>query len=69
MQPVTRVLARGLSPGKPLTFAALAEEGNVPLTTVWTRAQGGQSKEQKAVKQQLLTHQEEKAVAEYLLRV
>jgi DDE superfamily endonuclease len=65
----SRVLSRSLRLDKPQTYAALSEEGNVPLTTVWYRVHGRPSIDQKAVKQQYLTPQEEKALAEYLLRM
>lgn len=41
----------------------------VPRTTLWNRAHGRSSKEDKAKSQQYLTLSEEKALVEYLLRM
>ena len=40
-----------------------------PVSTRWHRAHGRQSRREKAVKQQLLTPQEEKAIVEYILQL
>src|SRR5438876_1046977 len=63
------VLSQGLDPSKPQTYAALSEEGDCPRTTLWYRAHGRPSKEEKAKRQQYLTPSEEKALVGYLLRM
>ena len=69
MDAASIVLARGLEPDKPHTYTALSEDGNVPRTTLWYRAHGRPSKEEKAASQQYLTPHEEKALVQYLLRM
>ena len=49
-----QVLAQGLPPDVPRTYAALAERGDVPFPTLHHRAHGRRSKEQKAQSQQYL---------------
>jgi hypothetical protein len=60
------VLSQGLNPNRPQTYAALAEDSDVPRTTLWYRAHGRPSKvEDKAKSQQYyLTPSEEKALVE-----
>jgi hypothetical protein len=53
-------------PIKPLSFAALSLLTNVPASTLWRRARGRPSRQDKAAKQQYLTPQEEKALMEYV---
>jgi len=57
------VPVQGLPPNVPRTYTTLAEQGDVPLTTLYHRAYGRRSKEQKAQSQQYLTLSEEKAQA------
>jgi hypothetical protein len=64
----SRVLSRGLHPDKLQTYAALSEDGDVPRTTLWYRAHGRPSKEEKAASQQYLTPPEEKALVKQLIR-
>lgn len=67
MDRVSQVLARGLPPDIPRTWAALSEWGNVPLTTLYYRAHGRRSVREKAQRQQYLTTEEEKALITFLL--
>jgi hypothetical protein len=60
------VLSEGLDPTKSRTYAALSEYSNVPRTTLWYRAYGRPSIEEKVKSQQYLTPLEEKALVEYL---
>jgi hypothetical protein len=69
MERASQVLAHGLPPDVPRTYAALAERGDVPLSTLHHRAHGRRSKEQKAQSQQYLTPSEEKALFRFLLRM
>jgi len=63
----SRVLAQGRLVDTPRTYAALAEQGDVPLSTLHHRARGRPSKETKAQRQQYLTPEEEKAVIRFFL--
>ncbi|KAF2187224.1 hypothetical protein K469DRAFT_725309 [Zopfia rhizophila CBS 207.26] len=69
MDPASAVLSEGLNPSMPTTYAALSESSNVPTSTLWHRAHGRLSKEDKAIRQQYLTPSEETALVEYLLRM
>jgi hypothetical protein len=69
MDPASVVLSEGLDPTRPRTYAALSEDGKVARTTLWYRAHGRPSKEEKAKSQQCLTPSEEKALVKYLLRM
>jgi hypothetical protein len=69
MDRASEALAQGLRPDERNTYAALAEQGEVPLTTVWHRAHGRPSLEEKAQRQQYLTPSEEKALVNFLLRM
>ena len=69
MDQASEVLAQGLPPDLPRTYAAIAEYGGVALSTVHHRAHGRRSKEEKAQSQQYLTPSEEKAVVNFLLNV
>src|SRR5271154_88387 len=68
MNRATVVLSQGLDPWRPQTYAALSEEGDCPRTTLWYRAHGRPSKEEKDKRQQYLTPSEEKALVKHLLR-
>ena len=69
MDRASQVLEQGLPPGVRTTYAALSEQGGVPLSTLHHRAHGRRSKEQKAQSQQYLTPSEEKALLRFLLRM
>jgi hypothetical protein len=67
MDRASQVLAQGLPPDVPRTWAALSERGDVPLHTLYYRAHGRPSIDEKAQRQQYLTLQEEKALVTFLL--
>jgi hypothetical protein len=69
MDPASDAIAEGLDPSKPKTYAALSESSSVPLSTLWHRAHGRPSRQEKAERQQYLTPAEEKSLVEYLLRM
>jgi hypothetical protein len=69
MDPASVALTEGLDPSKPRTYAALSESSNVPPSTLWHRAHGRRSRQEKAERQQYLTPSEEKALVKYLLRM
>jgi hypothetical protein len=50
-----------------MTYAALSDWGDVPLTTIYHRAHGRRSKEEYAQSRQYLTLEEEKAIVKFLL--
>jgi hypothetical protein len=51
------------------TYVALSELSNIPVSTLWHRAHGRQSRKEKAKGQQYLTPSEEKALVDCLLRM
>jgi hypothetical protein len=63
----SQVLAQSLLDDVPRTYAARAEQGNVPLSTLHHRAKGRRSREEKAQSQQYLSPEEETAVVRFLL--
>jgi len=67
MDRASQVLAQGLLPDVRRTYAALAERGDVPLSTLYHRDKGRRSKEEKAKSQQHLNPEEEKALVKFLL--
>jgi hypothetical protein len=67
MDRASQVLADGLPPGVRRTYTALAERGDVPLSTIHHRDKGRCSKEEKAQSQQYLNLEEEKALVKFLL--
>ncbi|KAF2193137.1 hypothetical protein K469DRAFT_552391 [Zopfia rhizophila CBS 207.26] len=67
MDRASQVLAQGLPPDVPKTYTALAERGDVPLSTLHHRDQGRRSREELAQSQQYLTPEEEKAIVRFLL--
>lgn len=69
MDRASQALALDLPPGVPDSYASRAEYGKVALSTLFHRAHGRRSKEEKAQSQQYLTPYEESAVVEYLLRM
>jgi hypothetical protein len=69
MDRASRVLAQALPAHLPRTYAALADWGDVPLTTIYHRAHGRRSKEEHAQSRQYLTAEEEKALVKFLLLI
>jgi DDE superfamily endonuclease/Tc5 transposase DNA-binding domain len=69
MDRASAAIAEGLDPKEPRTYAALSKCSKVSRTTLWNRAHGRPSIEEKAIRQQYLTPSEEKALVEYLLRM
>lgn len=69
MDRASEVLANGLPAGIPPTYLALSDWSGVPYSTVYHRARGRRSKEEKAKSQQYLSPSEEKAVVKYVLRM
>jgi hypothetical protein len=67
MDRARQVLAQGLPPDVPRTWAAPSEWGDVPLPTLYYRAHIRPSKEEKAQRQQYLTIEEEKSLVSFLL--
>jgi len=59
-------LAEASLPGEPQTYDARSKRSGVPLSTLYHRAHGRCSKEQKAESQQYLTASEEKALETFL---
>jgi hypothetical protein len=66
MDRASQVLALELPLGAPRTYAALADYGKVALSTLYHRARGRRSIEEKAKSQQYLTPCEEKAIVKPL---
>jgi hypothetical protein len=69
MDRASQVLAQDLPLDVRRTYAALAEHGDVALSTLHHRARGRRSKGQKAQSQQYLYPSEEKAVVKFLLHM
>ena len=69
MDRASQVLAQGVPPGVPNSYRALADHGKVPHTTLYHRAHGRRSIEEKAQSQQYLTPSEVKAVISFLLQM
>jgi hypothetical protein len=67
--PATAVLTNLCDPTDRITYSALSELASVPVSTLRNRAHERQSKREKAVKQQYLTPQEEKALVNHILRM
>jgi hypothetical protein len=67
--PATAVLTNLCDPTDRITYSALSELASVPVSTLRNRAHERQSKREKAVKQQYLTPQEEKALVNHTLRM
>jgi DDE superfamily endonuclease len=68
MDRASQVLVDGLPGSQPCTYRALSKYGKVSKATLWHRAHGRPSKEDKARSQQYLTPAEERALARYLRR-
>jgi hypothetical protein len=69
MDAASIALADGLEPNEPRSYRALSKRHEVACTTLWNRAHGQPSKEDKAKGQQYLTPMEEKALAKYLIHM
>ena len=69
MDRASRVLARGVPPGVPASYRALADHGDVPYSTLHHRARGRPSIEEKARGQQYLYPYEEDVIVKYLLQM
>ncbi|KAF2786567.1 hypothetical protein K505DRAFT_218774, partial [Melanomma pulvis-pyrius CBS 109.77] len=67
MDPASKVLAEASASETPRTWAALSEWSDVPLHTLYYRARGRRSREEKAQRQQYLTVEEEQALVTFLL--
>jgi len=53
MDPTSAALCEVLDPTEPRTYAALSKSSNIPPTTLWYRARGQPSKQEKAKRQRL----------------
>lgn len=62
----SKALAEASLPGEPRTYDATSKRSGVPLSTLFYRAHGRRSREEKAEGQQYLTPSEEKALEKYL---
>lgn len=69
MDSASLVLSEGLDPSQANTYVALSKFSKVPYTTLWHRAHGRPSIDEKARDQQYLTPSEEEALVKYLLRM
>ena len=69
MDRASQVLARGVPPGLPQSYRALADHGRVPRSTLHARAHDRQSMQKKAERQQYLTPSEDKALVDYFLHM
>jgi hypothetical protein len=69
MDRASQVLARGVPPGVPKSYRALADHSAVPRGTPHHRARGRRSIEEKAQSQQYLTPLEEDVVVKFLLQM
>jgi hypothetical protein len=67
MDKASQALVHGVPPGVPKSYRALADHGNVPRSTLYYRARGRRSIEEKAQSQQYLTPWEEDVVVKFLL--
>jgi hypothetical protein len=67
VDPANTVLTNLCGPATRITYAALSDLSSVPVSTLWDRAHGRQSRSEKAAKQQYLTPQEEKALVSLCL--
>ena len=69
MDRASQVLAQGVPPGVPRSYRALADQGNVPRSTLYHRARGRLLMEEKAQSQQYLTPWEGDVLIKYLLQM
>jgi len=69
MDKASQVLAQGVPPGVSNSYRARADHGNIPRSTLYHRARGRRSIEEKAQGQQYLTPWEEDVVVKFLLQM
>jgi hypothetical protein len=70
MDRASQVLAQGVPPSVPKSYRALADHhGNISYSTLYHRARGRPSREEKAQSQQYLTPWEEDVLVKYLLQM
>ncbi|KAF2192378.1 hypothetical protein K469DRAFT_554829 [Zopfia rhizophila CBS 207.26] len=69
MDSASLVLSEGLDPAESRTYVALSKSSKIAYTTLWHRANGRPSIQDKAKSQRYLTPSEEEALIKYLLRV
>jgi hypothetical protein len=70
MDRASQVLAQGVPPGVPTSYRALADHhGNVSYSTLYHRARGRPSREEKAQGQQYLKPYKEEVIVKYLLKM
>jgi hypothetical protein len=69
MDSASAVLSESLDPAEANTLVALSKSSKIPYTTLWHRAHGRPSLQDKARGQQYLTPSEEEALVQYLLRM
>jgi hypothetical protein len=62
----SKALAESSLPGEPRTYDATSKRSGVPLSTLFYRAHGRRSRDEKAEGQQYLTSSEEKTLEKYL---
>lgn len=69
MDRASQVLARGVPPGVPTSYRALADHGDVPRSTLHHRARGRRSKEAKDQDQRYFKPYEEDVVVKFLVQM
>ncbi|KAF2728205.1 hypothetical protein EJ04DRAFT_516761 [Polyplosphaeria fusca] len=69
MDRASRALAKGVPPGVPKSYRALADHGGDPRATLHHRAHGRRSIEEKAQNQLYLSPSEAKGVIQFLLHM
>jgi hypothetical protein len=69
MDRASQVLAQGIPSGVPKSYRALVDHGGVPRSTLFYRAHGRRSMQEKAKSQQYLTPLEEDVVVRFLLQM
>jgi hypothetical protein len=70
MDRASQVLAQGVPPSVPKSCRALADHhGNISYSTLYRRARGRPSREEKAQGQQYLKSYEEEVIVKYLLQM
>ena len=69
MDKASQVLAQGPPVGVPRSYRAIADHSGVPHSTLYHRAHGRRSIEEKAESQRYLTPFEEKAVVDFILQM
>ena len=70
MDRASQVLAQGVPPSVPKSYRALADHhGNISYSTLYHRARGRPSREEKAQEQQYLRPYEEEVIVKYLLQI